>query len=71
MTDLPIKIKAWLNKHGYPLEMEIARAMQSVEFSVVQSEYIEDSDTGILRETDIVAYQESHSKTCRVISAVT
>jgi len=71
MTDLPDKIREWLKEHGYPLEMEIARAMKLANFGVVQSEYVEDADTGVLRETDVIAYEQAQSETCRVISAVT
>ena len=71
MTDLESKVRSWLDEHGYPLEMEIARAMQLAEFGVVQAEYVEDADTGTARETDIIAYEESRGENCRVLSAVT
>lgn len=50
--------------------MEIAQCLKIAEFSVVQSEYFEDSESGKWRETDVVAYAEHQSDSCRAIFAL-
>jgi hypothetical protein len=70
MADLTGKVKKWIEKSGYPLEMEVAKNLQTAGFNVVQSEYFEDSESGKWRETDVVAYDEYRSETCRAIFAL-
>jgi len=70
ITDLESKIKKWLNESGYPLEMEIAQCLQKAEFSVNQSEFFEDSESGKWRETDVVAYAEHRSLSCQATFAL-
>ncbi len=53
--DLPVKIAAWLSGQGYPLEMETATAFKHQGFQTSQSEFYPDTETGQLRETDVVA----------------
>jgi hypothetical protein len=56
---LPSRVAKWLKESGYSLEMSVARGLQSAGFSIVQSEYFEDSDSEKWRETDILAYCET------------
>lgn len=51
------KILAWLDKHGYPLEMFAASTFQKNGFQVTQSVMYVDSEIGISREIDIVAHK--------------
>lgn len=52
---LESKIRDWLNEQGYPLEMLVARSFQERGFTVIQSEFYTDPDTGESREIDVVA----------------
>jgi len=52
------KIRAWLEKTGYPLEMSVARYLKQAGFTAVQSEYYPDPDSGQYRETDVVVYED-------------
>ena len=70
MSDLVESVRSWLATSGYPLEMQVASAMQQARFSVVQSEYFEDPDSGKWRETDVIGYTDFRSDTCRVILAL-
>jgi hypothetical protein len=70
MTDFIAQAKSWLQKSGYPLEMSTASALRCANFSVVQSEYFQDAETGKWREADIVAYSEERGETCRAIFAL-
>jgi hypothetical protein len=56
---LNARIATWLSESGYSLEMSVARGLQSAGFSIVQSEYFEDSESEKWRETDILAYCEA------------
>jgi len=53
--DLTSKIHAWLDKHGYPLEMRVARAFRDAGFEVSSSEYYIDRDEQKPREIDVLA----------------
>ena len=53
--DLIAKIRKWLDKQGYPLEMKVARSFQEAGFSVSSSEYYLDPDEGKPREIDVIA----------------
>lgn len=68
MTDLPSKIRNWLNEQGYPLEMAVAKEFQAKQFSVTQSEYFTDSESGDSREIDVVSskHWEIDDILCRV-----
>jgi hypothetical protein len=55
------KIRAWLEAQGYPLEMRVARQFRSRGFRVVQSEFYKDGESGLLRETDVVASAQSEA----------
>ena len=57
-SDLQSKIEAWLNKQGYPLEMQTAQAFISRQFDTRQSEFYIDCDSGETRETDVVARKD-------------
>lgn len=70
MSDLRGKISDWLKKSGYPLEMSVARSLQSAGFGVVQSEYYEDAESAKWREIDVIGYEEHTGKTCRTIFAL-
>jgi hypothetical protein len=54
-NDLKKKIYDWLNKQGYPLEMEVAKSFQKAGFHVSQSKYYMDPESGDSREVDVVA----------------
>ncbi|AFL81909.1 hypothetical protein Aeqsu_2451 [Aequorivita sublithincola DSM 14238] len=49
------KIKEWLLKGGFPLEMKLANSLINHGFEVAQSVYYQDFDTEKYRETDIIA----------------
>jgi hypothetical protein len=57
--NLPRKIREWLDKQGYPLEMRVARALSSLQdddrflSSIVQSSIYSDPDTENSREIDV------------------
>lgn len=48
------KLKSWLYKQGFPLEMEVASAAKAVGFDVVQSECYIDPELMKSREIDLV-----------------
>lgn len=49
------KISDWLKKHGYPLEMTVAHALQNAGYYVIPSASYKDPDTDIVREIDLTA----------------
>jgi hypothetical protein len=51
---LVAKVRDWLDRQGYPLEMRVARLFQREQFNVKQAEYYESTE-GVWRETDVVA----------------
>lgn len=57
-TNIEGKIRDWLDVQGYPLEMRVARTLQSHEFRVIQSEFYEDPENGDSREIDVYAFQQ-------------
>jgi len=57
--DLIPKIRKWLDKQGYPLEMKVARSFQEAGFSVSSSEYYLDPDEGKPREIDVIASMQT------------
>lgn len=67
MNNLKEKVREWLGKGGYPLEMRVAQHLQRAGFGVVQSEYYEDPESRKWRETDVIAYEHHKGKTCRAI----
>ena len=67
MSDYTSKIRDWLEKSGYPLEMQVAKGLQKAGFGVVQSEYFEDEESSKWRETDVIGYEEHRSETCRAL----
>ncbi|WP_312356464.1 hypothetical protein [Empedobacter sp.] len=50
------KIKEWINKNGYPLEMYTSRIFKNNGFNVAQSLYYKDISTEKYREIDILAH---------------
>lgn len=48
------KIEEWLDKQGYPLEMNVAKELSASGFNCRQSYYHKDSETGKRREVDVV-----------------
>lgn len=50
---LTVKIREWLERSGYLLEMEVAQAFRDAEFVVYQGQYYEDSQA--TREIDVIA----------------
>jgi hypothetical protein len=61
-SDLHHKLTEWLEKHGYPLEMEVASAFQNAEFNVSLSEPYTDFETKQQREIDVMAFKRSDEK---------
>lgn len=57
-SELQAKIEGWLNKQGYPLEMQTAQAFITRQFDTRQSEFYIDHDSGETRETDVVAKKD-------------
>jgi len=55
------KIRKWLDKQGYPLEMRVASTLQQKSFTVVQSEYYVDPESGDSREIDVACYLQDKS----------
>lgn len=49
------KIVKWLNEHGYPLEMQVARTFRDAGFEVSSSEYYIDQEQQKPREIDVLA----------------
>jgi hypothetical protein len=49
------RVREWLHKSGYPLELEVAAVLHSKEFSVTPSFIYSDEESGKNREIDIVA----------------
>ena len=57
MTDSNVvsKLREWLDKQGYPLEMRTARAFRDTGFDVFQSHYYSDPESDSQREMDVIA----------------
>ena len=49
------KIKDWLLKGGFPLEMKFSNSLLKNNFEVAQSVYYQDHESGKFREIDIIA----------------
>ena len=65
------KIEQWMNTQGYPLEMLVAKSFQERSFTVYQSKYYKDPETGTSREIDVVAQNGLYTgKTFAFISYV-
>lgn len=58
MSTIP-KVREWLEKQGYSLEMRAASAFRAVGFEVRQSGYYFDRETGKPREMDVEAISAS------------
>jgi hypothetical protein len=58
MTTIP-KVREWLEKQGYSLEMEAASEFRKVGFEVTQSSYYIDPETAKPREIDVEAISGS------------
>jgi hypothetical protein len=56
MNELEDKIKRWISKNGYPLEMEVAQTLKKNGFKVGQSILYKDPETNKYREIDIIAH---------------
>lgn len=56
--DLRTKVLEWLNQQGYPLEMRVARELQTAGFgnNLTIGSFYEDLQTGKDREVDVIAY---------------
>lgn len=48
------RILQWLSEHGYPLEMRVARSLAASGFTVTQSHYFTDYESGKPREIDVL-----------------
>jgi len=51
--DLPVKLRAWLDKEGYPFELRAGRAFQQAEWNVFHATRYTDPETNKLREIDL------------------
>jgi hypothetical protein len=51
--DLPTKLRAWLQKEGYPFELRAGREFQQSGWQVFHGTYYTDPETGKLREIDL------------------
>src|SRR4051794_23069109 len=56
--DLQGKLKEWLGKQGYPLEMAVGRAFPERGVRVTPPHYFPDSKTGEQREIDVLATRQ-------------
>lgn len=54
--NLDNKVKDWIQKTGFPFEMEVANAFVNAGFMVAQSVYYRDNELGKYREADIIAH---------------
>ncbi|MCD4671209.1 MAG: hypothetical protein K8R77_00970 [Anaerolineaceae bacterium] len=52
------KIENWLNKQGYPLEINVARSFRKAGFQAIQSDYYVDPESENYREIDILAINQ-------------
>jgi hypothetical protein len=50
------QLAEWLSRQGYPLEMEVAQDFRAAGFTVAQSTYYSDPETGEAREIDVTAF---------------
>lgn len=50
------KIKSWINKNGYPFEMQVAKSFRKAGFEISQSILYKDSETEKYREADLIAH---------------
>jgi hypothetical protein len=66
---LDLRLKNWLEKQGYPLEMRAAREFQQKRFQVYQSFYYLDPVTRKAREMDILALVRKHQEDIDVQAA--
>ena len=67
----PVKaVKAWLEKQGYPLEMEVAHTFIASGLGVRQGWYFEDPEDGTPREIDILAHVEMETGHPTMLQAV-
>ncbi|WP_159473621.1 hypothetical protein [Chryseobacterium sp. 18068] len=56
MSEKISKIREWLNKGGFPFEMNVAKIFNESGFQIGQSVLFRDSETAKYRETDIIAF---------------
>lgn len=54
--EVEAKLKNWISKGGFPLEMRVADAFSDKGFTVSQSVYYRDPDSNKFRESDVVAF---------------
>jgi hypothetical protein len=56
MDNLGDKVKSWIERSGFSLEMVVASTFRRTGYTAVQGDFYRDSQTGELRETDVVAH---------------
>ena len=54
-NSLKDRVKDWLKREGYPLEMRCARCFESEGFNISLGEYFNDPATDKRREIDIIS----------------
>jgi hypothetical protein len=63
---IEVKVREWLEKSGYPLEMQVAREFRRAQFRVSQAQFYLDPESHQYREIDVVA-SRSESVDGRII----
>lgn len=71
LDDLTKSVEGWLEKQGYPLEMDVARVFAEHGFGVRQGWYFNDPEEDKPREIDIIAHVKSISGHPLVLQFVT
>jgi hypothetical protein len=67
--DLKQKVREWLEKEGYPLELKTAAALRAAGFpGVLPSAYYQDPEGGGLREIDVYAFVTADGNTAASVS---
>lgn len=56
-VDLKAKVEEWLEKGGYPLEMQVCQIFSRYGFDVIPSDFYVDPESGLSREIDLIASQ--------------
>jgi hypothetical protein len=68
--NLEAKVRKWLGKQGYPMEMQVAQAFINKAFYVIQADVFEDEETGKFREIDVMASKFSYVDSGEQVSAI-
>src|SRR3989442_788755 len=58
--DLLAKVREWLTKQGYPLELRVGQAFAAAGWGVSHASFDEDPETHKQREIDLYVYMQGH-----------